>query len=66
MTEVDKCWQNLDRAMGYIQGFIPSIWAMSTMDEREVVTAESICEFEQVVSGMAVDLARVREIGEKE
>lgn len=64
MSEVEKCWQAIDRGIGYVQGFIPSIWALSTACDREIVDAESIGEFDQVVSDLACSLARVRELTE--
>ncbi|MBR2684055.1 MAG: hypothetical protein IKE22_12410 [Atopobiaceae bacterium] len=62
MTELEKKWQAIDRAIGYIQGFVPAIWAMSTVDEREIIAAESIGAYEEVVADLAVSLARVREL----
>ena len=66
MSELEREWQAIDRAIGYVQGFIPAIWAMSTVDEREVVPAESIGEFEEAVRGLACSTARVRELTEVE
>lgn len=62
MTEIEKSWQAIDRAIGFIQGFVPAVWAMSAADEREVVSVESIGAYEEVVADLAVSLARVREL----
>ena len=62
MNELEKQWQAIDRAIGYVKGFMPAIWAMSTADDREVVAAESIAELEQVVDDLMVATARVREL----
>ena len=64
MSEIEKCWQAIDRGIGYVQGFMPSIWALSTVCDREIVAAESIGEFDQVVGDLACSLARLRELME--
>lgn len=65
MTDLQKAWQTIDRSIGYIQGFIPAIWALDSMQgERELVPTESVGAFEDVVSELAVAAARVRELTE--
>ena len=66
MSEVEKCWQAIDRGIGYVQGFMPTIWVLMNICDREIVDAESIGEFEQVVGDLACSLARVRELMEVE
>lgn len=62
--ELERQWQAIDRGIGYVKGFMPAIWALGTLDERELVTAESIADLEQVVDDLMVSLARVRELEE--
>lgn len=62
MKEIEKEWQSIDRAIGYVEGFIPAVWAMNTMDEHNMVAAETVGEFEDVVHSLACSVARVREL----
>lgn len=65
MTKLQKQWQTIDRSIGYIQGFIPAIWALEeAQGERELVPAESVGTFEDVVGELVSAVARVRELTE--
>ena len=66
MTELEKEWQSIDRAIGYIQGFMPSVWAMCDLQpmDSEAVSAEAVGEYEQVVSSLTCSVGRVRELME--
>lgn len=65
MTELQKAWQTIDRSIGYIQGFVPVIWALDAVQgERELIAAESIGAFDDVVSELATAIARARELTE--
>lgn len=64
MSETDELWQEIDRAVGYLQGFMPALWAMLTCCTREVVSDESVVELERVVGDIATATARMRELTE--
>ena len=69
MTELEKVWQDIDRAIGYIQGFLPTVWALTEVQtsgcSRDIVTAEAIGEYDDVVKGLATQTARLRELYER-
>jgi hypothetical protein len=66
MTELEKLWQDIDRAIGYIKGFMPTIYALDEVQtsdlSHDIVSIESIIEYENVVKDLATQTARLREL----
>jgi hypothetical protein len=66
MTELEKVWQDIDRDIGYIQGFTPAIYALAEMKTTgyscDAVTTEQIVKYEDVVEDLATKTARLREL----
>jgi len=66
MTEIEQCWQDIDRAIGYIRGFMPAIYALAEVQTsdlpHDIVSIESIIECENAVKDLATKTARLREL----
>lgn len=58
MTEIDNIIERVNRAIGWLQGFSPAIWAMNTVQEREVVGSAVVGEYDKIVSDLSQGVAR--------
>ena len=56
MTEVERYWNTIDCAVSWIEGFIPSIWAMQTVQQPVVVADSSLVELEEKIKVLKVFL----------
>jgi len=59
MTEVERCWNTIDCAVSWIEGFMPAIWSIVAVQQPEVVAAESVAELEEKVKVLKVSLDKL-------
>lgn len=66
MTEVERCWNTIDCAVSWIEGFMPAIWAMQTVQQPVVVADSSLAELEEKVKALKVSLDKLWDACEDE